>query len=170
MRIVGALMLVMTVGILAPAHAEPHRDGGEHFVEFRSRSGYVFGHTYIVTGRRLPNGRTTDEQYAGIYPIDEHVGLVFGTFLPVSGQLRGVADDRNKPPTAVYRRPITAAQYAKLRGDLGRARYGERPWHLLLYNCNDFAIDVAHRLGMRTPPNILLPAAFVRNLRSLNER
>lgn len=46
-----------------------------------------------------------------------------------------------------------------------RLRADDRWWNLLFSNCNDFAIDVAKGLGMRTSPSWLLPE----ELRAMNE-
>jgi hypothetical protein len=37
-------------------------------------------------------------------------------------------------------------------------------------NCNDFVAQVAHELGLATPPSFQLPDRFVRGLRMMNRR
>ena len=44
-----------------PAHEQ-------YFLDFRSRAGYVFGHTYIAYGRLSNRGQPLETRYAGIYP------------------------------------------------------------------------------------------------------
>lgn len=140
-----------------------------HFIEFRSRRGYLFGHTYIVYGSLGPHGKRREIHYAGIYPIDEQPGLLFGSVVPVRASVRGVEDDRTQRPENFYRVPLTAGQYRHVRRTVRRLRTTERQWHLLFMNCNDFAIKVAREIGLRTPASLLLPKLFVANLYSLNK-
>jgi hypothetical protein len=141
-----------------------------YFVDFRSRAGYFFGHTFIVYGRLDPAGRPRDARYAGIYPRDDEIGLIVGMMVPVPASVRGVEGDVNEPATNVYRRKLTAAQYARLKAAVHQAARSERHWNLLTYNCNDFAIDIANALDLRTPPSMLLPVYFIAGLRALNDR
>jgi len=139
-----------------------------YFVDFRSRAGYFFGHTFIVYGRLDAGGRPHDIRYAGIYPRDDELGLVVGMVIPVPASVRGVEDDYKEPATNVYRRRLTAAQYVRLNATVHHVTQSERHWNLLTYNCNDFATDIAHALGLRTPSSMLLPVHFIAELRALN--
>ena len=47
-------------------------------------------------------------------------------------------------------------------------RDDERAWHLMLFNCNDFGIAIAHELGLAAPPAMLVPNAWVRALAAMN--
>lgn len=141
-----------------------------YFVEFRSRPGYLFGHTFILYGRLDARGRPRDSRYAGIYPLDGRLGLVIGAFVPVPAFVRGVEDDVRKPSTNIFRRRLTAVQYARLTTAIHHEAESERYWNLLTYNCNDFAIAMARALDMRTPPSMLLPVHFIAGLRALNPR
>jgi hypothetical protein len=152
----------------APADVQP--TDAQYFIDFRSRAGFVFGHTYIVYGRLNTRGQPVDARYAGIYPLDDGPGLVFGSMIPVAASVRGLAEDRKAAPTSVYRRYITATQYARLSAAVRRVGATEHPWHLLFYNCNNFAIEVAQWLGLRAPSAMLVPRAFIHELRALNER
>jgi len=142
----------------------------QYFIDFRSRAGYAFGHTYIVYGRLNTRGRPVEVHYAGIYPLDDGRGLVFGSVIPVAASVRGLEEDRKAAPTNVYRRRITATQYARLSAAVRRVGATEHPWHLLFYNCNNFAIEVVQWLGLRAPSAMLLPRAFIDELRDLNGR
>lgn len=141
-----------------------------YFVDFRSRAGYVFGHTFIVYGRLDAAGRAHGVRYAGIYPRDDELGLMVGMAIPVPASVRGVKGDYEEPVTNVYRRRLTAAQYARLEATVHRVTQSERYWNILTYNCNDFAVDIANALNMRTPSSMLLPANFIAELRVLNGR
>jgi len=55
----------------------------------RSRAGYVFGHTYIAYGRLGDHGQPLETRYAGIYPLDDERGLIFGSVMPVAASVRG---------------------------------------------------------------------------------
>lgn len=141
-----------------------------YFVDFRSRQGYFFGHTFVVYGRLDTAGRARDARYAGIYPRDDELGLIVGMVFPVPASIRGVKGDVSEPATNVYRRRLTGAQYARLEAAIDRVARSERHWNLLTYNCNDFAIDIASALNMRTPSPMLLPEYFIAELRVLNGR
>lgn len=161
-------MLAAACAITAsPAKAAPRAADG-YFVDFRSRPGYLFGHTYIVYGRLGARGRTYDTQLAGIYPTDGEAGLIMGSLVPVQASVRGVGDDFRERPTNIYRKRLNAAQYARLLRVVGALKRSEREWDLLFKNCNDFAIAVAKGMNMTTPPSWLLPYYFVGGLRVLN--
>jgi len=159
----------MAWGFAGPALAQP-RAGSQaaYFVDFRSRPGYLFGHTFIVYGRLDPRGRPYGTRLAGIYPIDGQAGLIVGSLIPVRASVRGVEDDFKEHPTNSYRKRLSPAQYARLVRVVGGLRRSEREWDLLFKNCNDFAIAVAKGMDMTTPPSWLLPYYFVGGLRMLN--
>jgi hypothetical protein len=139
-----------------------------YFVDFRSRPGYLFGHTLIVYGRVDARGRPHDRHLAGIYPTDGQAGLIVGSLIPVRASVRGVEDDFIERPTNIYRKHLSPAQYARLERVVGGLKRSEREWDLLFKNCNDFAIAVAKGMGMATPPSWLLPYYFVGAMRVLN--
>jgi hypothetical protein len=140
-----------------------------YFVEFRSRPGYLFGHTYLVYGRLNARGRPATEKYAGSYPIDGQRGLIIGSVIPVPSSVRGVEEDYKLRPSNIYRRRLSAAQYARLRSVIRHVSANDRHWNLLFANCNDFAIEVARGMGLTTPPSWVLPEVFIAGLREMNE-
>lgn len=162
----------------AAAGAAPSATGAEraqsgyaqsrYFIEFRSRPGFLFGHTFIGYGRLNSDGTAHDIHYAGIYPLDGQEGLIAGSFIPVRASVRGVEEDLSEHPNNIYRRTLTAAQYFRMRFVVRQLRATEHHWHLVFSNCNDFAIKVARQMGMRTPPSLLLPKLFIAELRRLN--
>lgn len=163
----------------APARADDRSwrqaTGGEatqyahrHFVEFRSRPSYVFGHTYIVYGRLADRGNRRALNYAGIYPTAGRTGLALGSVVPVSASIRAVAGDYSQTPHNAFRVRLTSGQYGHLRRVVSRLRSQDRQWHLLFMNCNDFAIKVARELGLQTPASLLLPKLFIVQLQALN--
>ncbi len=150
----------------------PRRRGQErdYYVEFRSRPGYLFGHTYLVYGRLGPRGRPVTEKYAGSYPLDGQRGLIIGSVVPVPSSIRGVEEDYKMRPSNIYRRRLTAWEYARLRGVIRHVSANDKHWSLLFANCNDFAIEVARGMGLSTLPSWVLPKVFIAGLRELNER
>lgn len=140
-----------------------------YFVEFRSRPGYLFGHTYLVYGRLNGRGRPATEKYAGSYPIDGQRGLIIGSVIPVPSSVRGVEEDYKLRPSNIYRRRLSAAQYARLSSVIRHVSANDRHWNLLFANCNDFAIEVARGMGLTTPPSWVLPEVFIAGLREMNE-
>jgi hypothetical protein len=165
-----AILAVTSSPVIVSAEPTDQPTDGQYFIDFRSRAGYVFGHTYIVYGRLNARGHPVEVRYAGIYPLDNARGLVFGSVIPVAASVRGLEEDRKAAPTNVYRRRITATQYARLSAAVRHVGATEHPWHLLFYNCNNFAIEVVQWLGLRAPSAMLLPRAFIDELRDLNGR
>lgn len=144
------------------------RDTG-YFVEFRSRPGYLFGHTYLVYGRTDGRGRRMTEKYAGSYPLDGQRGLIIGSVVPVPSSVRGVKEDYEERPSNIYRRKLSAAQYARLKAVIKHVSADDKHWNLLFANCNDFAIEVARGMGMSSPPSWVMPRDFIAGLRYMNE-
>ena len=159
------------IAVLATAPAFAAKKPPEHtayFLEFRSRPGYLFGHSYIVYGRLDDRGKAYDTHLAGIYPTDGQTGLIMGSLFPVRASVRGVEDDFKERPSNSYRRKLNAAQYARLVRVVNGLKKSEREWDLLFKNCNDFSIAVARGMNMTTPPSWLMPKYFVDGLRLLN--
>ena len=148
------------------AHAQDARGG--HFVDFRARPGALWGHTFIVYGWIDSSGRAFEVARAGLYPDDGQAGLIAGTFVPVNARVQAVPDDFSERPSAIYRRHLSAADYARLQAKVARMRGNERTWHLMMVNCNDFGIAIAHELGLAAPPAMLVPNAWVRALAAMN--
>jgi hypothetical protein len=143
--------------------------GEQYFVEFRSRPGYVFGHTFIRYGHLDARGKPLEIRIAGIYPLQGQQGLIIGSIIPVPASVQGVKEDIKEAPTNIYRRKLSADQYSRLKVAVRHLRATEHHWHLVFSNCNDFAIDIANALGMHTPLSWLPPAAFIEALHAMNE-
>jgi hypothetical protein len=170
LRLSACLGLWLAFGLAAaPAHAQSS-GRFNHFIDFRSRPGELWGHTFILYGRIDERGKPVELHRAGLYPDDGRAGLIVGTFVPVRAAVRAIPEDHKETPNAIYRRRLTAAQYAQLKATVAHFRATDHGWHMLTHNCNDFARMVAKSLGLRTPPAILLPNAWVRALKAMNER
>src|SRR5262249_29573265 len=76
--------------------------------------------------------------------------------------------DFASPPTAAYRRRLTAAQFDRLNSKIRQMREAQLPYHFLFMNCGDFAGELAESVGLRRPPGLVPPSAFVDGLRILN--
>lgn len=168
MRLVPLLLTLCVLLAPPPAHAQ---DSGrvDHFIDFRARPGALWGHTFILYGRVDERGRPIELYHAGLYPDDGRIGLIVGTLVPVRAAVRAVPEDFSETPNAIYRRTLSAAQYARLKATVSRIRANDRGWHMLMHNCNSFAHRVAQSVGLHTPPTLLVPNAWVRTLRAMNE-
>ncbi len=172
------LILAAAIGLAAlpaphagaqPGAAQPGIAHERRFVDFRSRPGALWGHTYIVYGRIGPDGRPAELHTAGLYPDGGREGLIAGSLVPVPARVRAVPGDYRERPNAVYRRSLSRGDYARLKAAVRHARDRERHWHMLMHNCNAFAVYVAEAIGLSTPPSLLLPNAFVRALAAMND-
>lgn len=164
-----ALCAVVAPPLLAPLAAQDAAARHSHFIDFRARPGAMVGHTFILYGRIDRNGHAAELVRAGLYPDDGSTGLIFGTLLPVPARVRAVPDDYSETPSAIYRRALTPAQYARLKATVRHLRANDHVWHMLTHNCNDFAAIVAQSLDLATPPPVLVPNAWVRALKAMNE-
>lgn len=149
---------------------EDRAAGEQYFVDFRARRGALFGHTFIVYGRLGDQGQLLDVAYAGNYPADGRLGLIVGSFIPVRTRIGPVKDDFTDPATIIYRRRLNAVQFARLNAAVRHVRATERYWHLGFFNCNDFAVEMARSIGLRSPMPWQIPHAFITGLRVLNAR
>jgi hypothetical protein len=140
----------------------------QYFVDFRARPGILVGHSFIAYGHLNTRGQLLEIHYAGIYPKDERAGLIIGSVIPVRASVRAVDGDFEYAASIIYRWKLTAAEFVRLKSVVRRERATEHYWHILFFNCNDFPIKIAKSIGLRTPPSLLLPKAFVAGLRALN--
>ena len=174
MRPAPLFILSCWLAALAPAcaqdaaHDTPPAGRIEHFVDFRARPGALVGHTFIVYGRVDARGMPVEIARVGFYPDGEQTGLIVGSLVPVRGRVRAVAGDFTQPASAIYRRRLSAAEYSRVKTMVARLRAREHTWHIVTHNCNDFGIAIARELGLITPPNLLVPNAWVRALAALN--
>jgi hypothetical protein len=151
----------------APLRGEPAK-AGYYFVDFRARSGGVFGHTYVVYGKIDGRGRILNAHATGFYPRGQISQSVLSVALPMPSYVGLEPSDRGRPPSAIYRRYLHADAYARLVTTVESMRERRRPWHLLFYNCNAFTARIARSIGLRTPPTLELPNSFVHGLYAMN--
>ena len=87
----------------------------------------------------------------------------------VRGHVTQKREDPRVPTLAVFRRKLNAAEYAHLQLTVARLKASQHSWHMWLYNCNDFAAQVAREMGMVSPLPWMLPTTYVHSLRAINE-
>jgi hypothetical protein len=145
------------------------RGAAGYFVEFRAADIGVYGHSYIVYGRLNRSGRPRDVHYADFHPEGGFSGLALGHVLPVTGSFEPEQETLTLPLSAVYRRNLTAAQYAHLLAAIAVAKEAHHLWSAEFYNCIHFIVDMAHAVDLKAPPVMLLSAPTVKLIRTMNE-
>ena len=162
--------LCLLVGA-SPARARRTRAPAarEHFIDFRARPGALWGHTFIVYGRVDERGQPLELHRAGLYPDDGRPGLILGIFVPVPATVRAVPrrllrDAERDLPAHAQRRANTRGSRPRWRGCAPTSG----PGTCCCTTATTSRIAVAHALGLATPPNFLVPNAWVRALRAMN--
>jgi len=166
-RLVGVLIAALLIAALMPAAAVA---ASRYVVEFRARDGGVFGHTYVAYGPTDRNGRLRHPHYAGFYPSGVLSRTALLAVLVTPAKVGSEPWDKTKRTEMVYRRAITPRTYVRLIREVGDLRQTRPFWHLILYNCNSFAADVARWMGLQVPSTLQVPKDFVQQLYVLNRR
>lgn len=162
---VGVAVWAFALAVLACGDALAQ--GNRYFIEFRARDSRYLGHTYITYYRTGANDRVLDHHESGLIPEED---VWNGVLSPIRASIRRYKDDARMPVTEVYRRELTAEEYARVGRAVRLLKANEKRWHVIFYNCNDFAIEVAEALRLWRPPSLLPPRVWVSTLRTLNER
>jgi hypothetical protein len=158
------------VEVKPAAKPEPvHSAGKPYFIEFRARSAYNYGHTFLVHGR--VGQRITARDVVGLHPATESpTPWMIGHFIPVISET-GASDGDYEEPYVIarYRVLLTEAEYKRVLAHM-RYKQGHSPlWHAVLYNCNRFVGEIAEYMGLRAPFNSLqMPKEYINELRALN--
>lgn len=146
-------------------------EAAQHFIEFRAREGYIYGHTVAIYGRLNEAGEMVDVQVAGLTPGPESDAGSFlaGHVLPVSADTGYAEGDLDEDAVlARWRIPLTEDQYERMAAFVAELREKSPVWHATIYNCNAFAGDIARHLGLRTPVYWMLPRDYINALRAMN--
>ena len=155
------------------ATKEPFVSSGDYVVEFRARPGPdVLGHSYMVFGRLGADGTIMAPVHAGLYPKDTVTGFTFGLVgTGTDATIEPISLDRSIPPTIVYRKELTADQYARLSAAVSEARANPPSWSWSGYNCNTFLVDLARETGLNVPvgATFMAPVLFISQMRDVNE-
>lgn len=165
MRLASGLLLSLVLGVTCQA-VTAATVGERYFVDFRARPSSYIGHTFVIYGRRDANGRVIELHYAGLIPERD---VWHGIFAPIRATVRQYKDDTRLTPNAIYHRSLTEAEYRRMVRTIALMRSVEHEWHAVFFNCNDFGIQVAEAVGLRRPPSLLPPNAWVTLLRKMNE-
>jgi hypothetical protein len=157
------------IALLAGVAAADAQPADRYAIEFRARSGGIFGHAYIAYGRVDEKGRLLYPRYAGFYPSGALEDTPLLAVLATPSLIKSRPRDTLRSDM-VYRREISPAMYAALPAEVRALRHDRPLWHLTFYNCNSFVADVAEWMGLRVPGTLQLPKHFVRDLYVLNRR
>jgi hypothetical protein len=141
-----------------------------YYVEFRVAVDGVYGHSYIAYGRLDRLGRPASASYADIHPTGDFLSMVLGHFFSMEAATMPEKDTLGYKIASRFRRPLTAAEYRRLKSVIVRIRTVHHSWSVLAYNCNDFVAEVARGMGMQTPTTLSLPYDFIPRLQVINER
>jgi hypothetical protein len=140
------------------------------FVEFVAREDPPAGHTYIRYARFDGNGRPLRMKISGLYPKGGWAGKFLGGFVPVPASTTYVEEDLSAPITALYRRRLTAAQFAQLEAAVRDSHANFGYWNAFLHNCQAFVGRYAEAIGLTTPGITIIPAdTYVTAIKELNE-
>ena len=166
-RRIGVSIAALLIAVSLPAAAAA---ASRYVVEFRARDGDVFGHTYVAYGLTDRDGRLRRPHYAGFYPSGVLSQTALLAIFVTPAKVGSEPWDKTKRTEMVYRRALSARDYARLVRDVDDLRRIRPFWHLILYNCNSFAADVARWMGLRVPSTLQVPKDFVQQLYVLNRR
>jgi cell division septation protein DedD len=157
---------------LAAVHVGPDKSAETarpYFVEFRARSAYSYGHTFLVHGRS--GQKITAKDVIGLHPAGESsTPWMLGHLVPVVSET-GASDGDFEEAYIIarYRVGLTEAEYKKALGMMRDMQKNHPVWHAVLYNCNRFVGDIAQNIGLQAPSNaLLMPKEFITELKNLN--
>jgi hypothetical protein len=156
-----------STGAAAPTQVT-EAEGYPYYVEFRVAVNGVYGHSYVAYGRLDSLGRPATAAYADIHPTGDLPSMVLGHFFPMHAATIPEKDTLGYTIARRFRRPITAAEYARLNAVIAHIRAARHSWSVLAYNCNDFVADVARAVGLQTPTTLALPYDFIPALQAIN--
>jgi hypothetical protein len=153
--------------------AKPAQSAGNpakpYFIEFRARSAYNYGHTFLVHGR--VGQKITARDVVGLHPISESpVPWMIGHVIPVLSET-GASDGDYEDVYIIarYRILLSEAEYKHILAHMRQMQRSSPIWHAVLYNCNAFVGDVAKYMGLKAPFNTMqMPKDFINNLKSMN--
>jgi hypothetical protein len=141
-----------------------------YYIDFRVAQIGVYGHSYVAYGRLNVRGTPADAHYADLHPMGNYLVMAVGHVLPVPANTVWDPDVLKLPVASSYKRPLNAAQYAKLQLALREAQAHRQPyWNAITNNCNHFVGELAQAVGLRVPPDFQVSYLFVPSLRRMNE-
>ncbi len=142
-----------------------------YFVEFRARSAYNYGHTFLVHGR--VGQRITKKDVVGLHPVSESpLPWMIGHIIPVpseTGASDGDAEDEYI--IARYRVYLSEAEYKPILAKMREWQSSTPLWHAAVYNCNAFVGSIARYMGLQAQmvgAHLQLPKDFIEGLKAMN--
>jgi hypothetical protein len=139
-----------------------------YFVEFRARSAYNYGHTFVVHGR--VGDPITKKSVVGLHPAGDSMPWTIGHFIPVpseTGWSDGDIGYNDKYIIAKYRVFLTEAEYRTVLAKMRQMQANTPLWHAAVYNCNAFTGDIAKYMGLGTPFHWLMPKDYVNGIKEM---
>jgi hypothetical protein len=152
--------------------ARPPEDR-RHFIEFRSRLSYAYGHTYMIFGRLDEDGEIIERDGAGLSPVARSaIPFILGHVIPVGSETTTSVDElhNDENVSARWRILLTEAEYAAVEEHIRDLQQESIIWHAALSNCNAFAARVASFMGYGSAFVWLPPTAFINSTRNMNAR
>lgn len=141
-----------------------------HFIEFRSRYAYTYGHSFAIFGLLNEAGEMVNPEVAGLAPkSDDPSVYMLGHVAPVpasTGWTDGDLEDEYM--SANWRIMLTEAEYTEVVAYIRKLQASSPVWHAALYNCNAFVGSIASSMGYSTPFIWLKPQQFITSLRKMN--
>jgi hypothetical protein len=139
-----------------------------YFVEFRARSAYNYGHTFVVHGR--VGDPLTAKNVVGLHPAGDSVPWTVGHFIPVpseTGWSDGDIGYNERYIIAKYRVFLTEAEYRTVLARMRQMQANTPLWHAALYNCNAFTGDIAKFMGLSAPFHWAMPKDYVNGIKQM---
>ncbi len=160
---------------LRPVHVQPNtrseqslHPGRPYFIEFRARSAYNYGHTFVVHGR--VGEPLTRKSVVGLHPAGDSGPWMIGHLVPVpseTGWSDGDIGYNDAYIIAKYRVYLTEAEYRILVAKMRQMQASSPVWHAVVYNCNAFTGDIAKFLGMQAPFHWLMPKDYINGIKQM---
>jgi hypothetical protein len=160
---------------LRPVHVQPNtrseqslHPGRPYFIEFRARSAYNYGHTFVVHGR--VGEALTRKSVVGLHPAGDSGPWMLGHFIPVpseTGWSDGDIGYNDSYIIAKYRIYLTEAEYRILLAQMRKMQASSPVWHAAIYNCNAFTGDIAKFLGLQAPLHLLMPKEYINGIKQM---
>ena len=152
-----------------------------HFVEFRARNAFNYGHVSVVFGALRDGKLPIDQegvldpklvQISGLHPAtSDPKQWIKGHYVPVPAET-GPSDGDFEEAYVLSRFQVylTGAQFAELVSIVKRHKVSYSHWYAPNYaaNCLGYAGSIAREMGMKAPIIPFLPKYFINNLKSLN--
>ncbi len=150
----------------AQAAADPSRP---YFIEFRARSAYNYGHSFVVHGR--VDEPITKKSVVGLHSAGDSGPWMLGHVVPVpaeTGWSDGDVGYNDRYITAKYRVFLTEAEYRVILAKMRNMQATTKLWYAPVYNCVAFVGDIAAFMGMQHPFHLVMPKEYINGIKEMN--